>query len=145
MTTLGLFRGVIRDALGHLNATPDVDPTQTFYRRNLARIGLDDRADALTTQVMTSVPIYLQAGDTVTNLSFISGATAANAPTNWWFAPVRARRGLHRRPDVLRPVQPARPARPGRLRNPVPDRRLGQAIPVEHPRASPHSREHRPG
>lgn len=86
MTTLGLFRGLVRDALGHLNAYPDVDPGSTFYRRNLPRIGLDDRTDALTTQVMTSVPIYLQAGDTVTNLSFISGATAANTPTNWWFA-----------------------------------------------------------
>jgi hypothetical protein len=86
VTTLGLFRGVVRDALGHLNAAPDVDPTQTFYRRNLSRIGLDDKADALTTQVMTSVPIYLQAGDTVTNLTFVSGATAVNTPTNYWFA-----------------------------------------------------------
>jgi hypothetical protein len=35
---------------------------------------------------MTSVPIYLQAGDTVTNLTFISGATAAGTPTNYFFA-----------------------------------------------------------
>jgi hypothetical protein len=86
MTTLGLFKGVPRDALGHLNAYPDVDPLQTYYRRNLPRFGLDDKLDALTTQVMTSVPIYLQAGDTVTNLTFISGATAAGTPTNYWFA-----------------------------------------------------------
>lgn len=86
MTTLGLFRGVVRDALGYLNAAPDVDANQTFYRRNLSRVGLDDKADALTTAVMTSVPVYLQAGDTVSNLTFISGATAANTPTNYWFA-----------------------------------------------------------
>lgn len=86
MTTLGLFRGVVRDALGYLNSSPDIDPTQTFYRRNLPRVGLDDRTDALTTQVMTSVPLYLQAGDTVTSLTFISGATAAGTPTNYFFA-----------------------------------------------------------
>lgn len=86
MTTLGLFRGVVRDFLGYGNSAPDVDPSQTFYRRNLPRQPLDDKADALVTQVMTSVPIYLQAGDTVTNLTFISGATAAGTPTNYWFA-----------------------------------------------------------
>lgn len=41
---------------------------------------------ALTTQVMTSVAVPLQAGELVTNLTFKSGATAANTPTNWWFA-----------------------------------------------------------
>lgn len=45
-----------------------------------------DVAAALTTQVMTSVAIFLEAGDRVTNLSFLSGATAAGTPTNWWFA-----------------------------------------------------------
>jgi hypothetical protein len=35
---------------------------------------------------MTSVPIYLHAGDVVTNLSFTSGATAVGTPANWWFA-----------------------------------------------------------
>ena len=56
---------------------------------------------ALTTQVMTSVVLPLQTGALVTNLTFISGATAAGTPTNWWFA--------------LQPV--AEPARPvGRRR-----------------------------
>lgn len=45
-----------------------------------------DVAAALTTQVMTSVAVFLEAGDKVTNLSFLSGATAAGTPTNWWFA-----------------------------------------------------------
>lgn len=38
------------------------------------------------TGVMLSVALPLQAGDVVTNLTFLSGATAAATPTNWWFA-----------------------------------------------------------
>lgn len=40
----------------------------------------------LTTQVMTSVAIPLQVGDLVSNITFKSGATAADTPTNYWFA-----------------------------------------------------------
>lgn len=90
MTQLGQFTGNLRDALGYVNAALPSSPS-TFYRANLPRVGLYDSAGdtgnvALTTQVMTSVPIYLTAGDVVTNLSFCSGATAAGTPTNWWFA-----------------------------------------------------------
>jgi hypothetical protein len=45
----------------------------------------DDLA-ALTTQVMLSVALPLQAGDVVTSLTFVSGDTAADTPLNWWFA-----------------------------------------------------------
>jgi hypothetical protein len=45
-----------------------------------------DQAAALTTQIMLSAAIVLPAGMRVTNLSFVSGATAAGTPTNWWFA-----------------------------------------------------------
>ena len=45
-----------------------------------------DVAAALTTQVMTAVALFLEVGDKVTSLSFLSGATAASVPTNWWFA-----------------------------------------------------------
>jgi hypothetical protein len=89
VTTLGLFNGVPRDALGYLSAA---GPTAgTFYRANLPRVGLYDSASdtgnvALTTQVMTSVPLFLAAGDVVTNLTFVSGATAAGTPTNYWVA-----------------------------------------------------------
>lgn len=89
MSNLGLFTGIPRDALGFLNSGgAPVDPTQTFYRSNLPRVGLDDLTDAIsaTSGVMTSVPLWLRAGDKVTNLSFLSGATAANTPTHWWFA-----------------------------------------------------------
>lgn len=46
----------------------------------------DGDTAALSTGVMTSVALYLEAGDTVTNLTFVSGGTAAGTPTNWWFA-----------------------------------------------------------
>ena len=55
-------------------------------RRNLDRFDADADLAALTTQVMLSVALPLQAGDTVTNLAFKSGATPAGTPTNWWFA-----------------------------------------------------------
>lgn len=83
---LGAFRGNVRDELGFMNVAERPDPTQVFYRANLPRMPLDSRGDALTTQVMTCVPIYLYENDLVTNLTFISGVTAAGTPTNWWFA-----------------------------------------------------------
>ena len=90
MTQLGLYNRNARDALGFVNASDPSDP-DTFFRRNLPRVGLTDSAGdtnhvALATGVMTSVPIYLVAGDLVTNLSFVSGNTGAGTPTNWWFA-----------------------------------------------------------
>lgn len=86
MSNLGLFQGIPRDVLGQYNSAPPVDPTQTFYRSNLNRFPLDDVLESLSTGVMTAVPLWLRAGDTVTNLSFLSGATAAATLTHWWFA-----------------------------------------------------------
>lgn len=90
MTQLGAYGRNVRDALAHLNLSDPASP-DTFFRRNQPRHGLYDSAGdtgqvALVTEVMTSVPIYLHAGDVVTNLSFRSGATAAGTPVNWWFA-----------------------------------------------------------
>lgn len=90
MTQLGAYTRNVRDALATFNLSDPAGP-DTFFRRNLPRIGLYDSASdtgqlALATGVMTSVPIYLQAGDVITNLSFRSGATAADTPTAWWFA-----------------------------------------------------------
>jgi hypothetical protein len=57
------------------------------FRPNMGRRGAStDVAAALTTQVMLSVGIPLEAGDVVTSLTFLSGATAAGTPLNWWFA-----------------------------------------------------------
>jgi hypothetical protein len=91
MTLLGGYNRNVRDALAAFEVSMPSSP-DTFYRSNLAnRFGLvDDAGDtghvALTTQVMTSVPVKLYAGDVITNVSFRSGATAAGTPTNWWFA-----------------------------------------------------------
>ncbi|HTY35428.1 hypothetical protein [Mycobacterium sp.] len=60
--------------------------SQSFAVTNFDRGTGTDQAGALTSAVMTSVALYLLAGSVVTNLTFISGNTAANAPANWWFA-----------------------------------------------------------
>jgi hypothetical protein len=82
VTVHGAYRGIPRDDLGYLNSAgrPDV-----FHRANLPRVGLDDVA-ALATGVMTSVDLWLNEGDLVTNLTFISAGTAAGTPTAYWFA-----------------------------------------------------------
>jgi hypothetical protein len=85
VSTLGGFKGNPRDALEFLNAALAPDSV-AYHHRNLPRLPIDDRADALTTQVMTSVPIWLNAGETVTSISAISGTTAAGTPTNCFFA-----------------------------------------------------------
>jgi len=54
-------------------------------RANMGRFIASDTA-ALTTQVLTTVALPLNAGDLVTKLAFKSGATAAGTPTNYWFA-----------------------------------------------------------
>jgi hypothetical protein len=64
----------------YLNGAP------AFMRTNLFRSQAGGNLAALTTQVMTSVAVLLFAGEIVTNLTFMSGATAAGSPTNWWFA-----------------------------------------------------------
>lgn len=81
MTLLGAFPGNPRDALAHLGGAT------AFVRYNMPRAPLDaSDVGVLTTAVMTSTPIFLSAGEAVTNLTFRSGATAAVTPTNWWFA-----------------------------------------------------------
>lgn len=90
MSELGLYTGVPRDALVPWQSDGKT-PNTAFNRSNLPRFGLTDSGGdssnvALTTQVMTSVPVYLVQGETVTNISFYSGQTAAGTPTNWWFA-----------------------------------------------------------
>lgn len=63
-------------------------PSGTF-RENLpftSRLICTSNNTAAGTGVMLSTPLYLEAGDTVTNLTFRSATTAAGTPTNWWFA-----------------------------------------------------------
>lgn len=54
--------------------------------QNIRAIDCDTDLDPLTTQVMLSVAVPLQVGDLVSNITFKSGATAADTPTNYWFA-----------------------------------------------------------
>jgi hypothetical protein len=69
------------DAQWLLNGSPS-----GVLRANLRRTECGGNLSALTTAVMTSVGIYLEAGDVVTNLTFCSATTAAGTPANWWFA-----------------------------------------------------------
>lgn len=94
MTTLGRHTGIVRDDLSFIEDSwrqtmaglaPNVT-TPTLRRDNMPRIGINTDLSALTTQVMTSVALWLRKGDVVTSLTFKSGATAAGTPTNWWFA-----------------------------------------------------------
>lgn len=57
-----------------------------FRAQNFGQLDINGDLAALTTAVMSSVALPLQAGDVVTNLTFKSGATAAGTPLNWWFA-----------------------------------------------------------
>jgi hypothetical protein len=80
LTSLGVGLGTRRNFL--LTGSP----TST-YKSNLPdRFFVTSNLSALTTQVMLSVALPLAAGDVVTNLTFLSGGTAAGTPTNWWFA-----------------------------------------------------------
>lgn len=91
MTVHGRETGILRDVLANVGdwAAQDVpgwNHSAALYRANMRRIQAVANASVLTTQVMSSVPIYLRAGDVITNLTFVSATTAANTPTNWWFA-----------------------------------------------------------
>lgn len=81
MTLLGTFKGNPRNDLGYFNTVGRPDPDAVFHRANLPRVGLDD-VPAAATGVMCSVALYLQDGDTISNLTFISGATAGGTLTN---------------------------------------------------------------
>jgi hypothetical protein len=66
-----------------------LDGSPSMLRSNLGRRAItatQGNVAALTTQVMASVALPLEAGDVVTSLTFVSGTTAAGTPTNWWFA-----------------------------------------------------------
>lgn len=91
MTVHGAYTGILRDdvqAILDIQAQryPGVDVSEDFYRANMGRIQAVSNASVLTTQVMSSVPVWLREGEVVTSLTFVSATTAANTPTNWWFA-----------------------------------------------------------
>lgn len=57
-----------------------------LFRENVPRFQCNGNLSALTTEVMLATAIHLDAGEIVTNLTFMSATTAANTPVNWWFA-----------------------------------------------------------
>jgi hypothetical protein len=78
------------------SAQPDVSPFDTGFggvetlMRPSGRYETTSRLRCGTTSTPTSgtlylVPIWLPKGQVVSNLGFVSGGTAASAPTNWWF------------------------------------------------------------
>ncbi|MGW6455512.1 hypothetical protein ACWF94_06210 [Streptomyces sp. NPDC055078] len=81
MTLLGAFKGNPRNEFGWLNSAGRPDPETVFHRTNLPRVGLDD-VPAAATGVLCTVALYLQDGDTVSNLTFISAGTAGATLTN---------------------------------------------------------------
>lgn len=91
MTVHGRYTGILRDDLANAfdvdaQDFPGVDFSTGLYRANMRRTQATANQTAFTTQTMKSTPLYLRAGDVVTNLTFVSGTTAAGTPTNWWFA-----------------------------------------------------------
>lgn len=88
MTQLGRFTGNVRDELSYAadQSRQSAAGAPVTARANMRRLDAVADTGALTTQVMTSVALYLRKGDVVTSLTFRSGATAAGTPTNWWFA-----------------------------------------------------------
>jgi hypothetical protein len=60
--------------------------TSKVPRFNLPRTDCTSDTAALTTAVLTTVALPLNAGDLVTKLAVKSGATAAGTPTNYWVA-----------------------------------------------------------
>jgi hypothetical protein len=95
MTELGRYTGIYRDELAGVSDSVRqdlaglslvTDVSGKFHRYNIPRWSVSADLAALTTQIMTATPLFLRKGDIVTNLSFMSGATAAGTPTNWWFA-----------------------------------------------------------
>lgn len=58
----------------------------SFFKENFPRVFCTGNNTAVTSAVMLSTPVHLDAGDIVTNLTFMSGGTAGATLANWWFA-----------------------------------------------------------
>lgn len=78
MTVLGAYTGNIRDALETLTTERHgrVSAATGLYRTNMPRITAADNTAATTSGVAVAVPIWLEDGDTVTSLTWVSGTTA---------------------------------------------------------------------
>lgn len=61
-------------------------PDNATFTSNMDRLQVTGNLACLTSAVLTTVALPLQAGDVVTNLTFVSATTAANGPTHCFFA-----------------------------------------------------------
>ncbi|MGW1587330.1 right-handed parallel beta-helix repeat-containing protein [Streptomyces sp. NPDC002386] len=72
---------------GDLTALPALEaalkPAGVYETTSRLRCGT---ASAPVSGVLYLVPIWLPKGAVVSNLTFVSGGTAAGTPTNWWFS-----------------------------------------------------------
>lgn len=88
MTTLGRYTRNLSDSSvldWPYNALPGVDQ-DVFVRSNIPVYSCTSDLAATATGVAIGTRIFLRKGDVVTSLTFVSGATAAVTPTNWWHA-----------------------------------------------------------
>lgn len=77
----------------HTHGTPTQDTAEALRQALIpaARIETRSRLDcgvqssASASGQLLLVPIWLPAGYVVSNITFVSGTTAANGPTHWWF------------------------------------------------------------
>jgi hypothetical protein len=58
----------------------------SFRSESVSALDVNTDLTAFTSAVMASVAVTVQPGDVVTNISFVSGATAGATLSNWWFA-----------------------------------------------------------
>lgn len=61
-------------------------PISNMGKEVEARFRATANGTALTSGVMTSVSIYLNGGQQIKNVGFVSATTAASAPTHWGYA-----------------------------------------------------------
>lgn len=86
--TLGRYPRVLADAPVFdwpYNALPGVDQ-DVFVRSNIPVWACVSDLAATATGVAIGTRVFLRKGDVVTNLTFVSGATAAATITNWFHA-----------------------------------------------------------
>lgn len=88
MTTLGRYPRNMADSPVFdwpYNSLPGVDQ-DAFVRTNLPVWACVSDLAATGTGVAIGTRIWLRKGDLATNLTFVSGATGAGTPTNWFHA-----------------------------------------------------------
>jgi hypothetical protein len=63
----------------------DLSASSPIFAETMPRYAAVNDLSALTTQVVLLTAIELPPRMAVSNITFVSGATAAGTPTNWWF------------------------------------------------------------